>query len=404
MASSNRLWAEIKSDFATLANERITVNGDTSKDSLREIHRPAAIESRTRDLKTIHSNPITLKKYFLHGRLLNPKKIDVQLIPTTKSSEYEDLFKAATTFWSVPISRGYGRRMRFVVLDSYHNSLIGIIGLMDPVFNLSARDKWIGWSLKQKYKRLRSVMDCYVLGAVPPYNAILGGKLVASLAFSSELRQHFYRKYHGTVSEITRTRHDGKLALLTVTSALGRSSIYNRLSLPWGQKYQSIGYTRGYGVFHVPNDLFIKIKEALELDDHPYANGYKFGQGPSWKLRVLRYAMERVGFGYLLNHGIRREVFAIELGHNTRRFLNGESNRHLGYTSSAAEIASFWKERWAVPRALKDETYLSIDAAEMFLTRISETLAPDDLQVSPNGSTNSGQPLSHAKGLSNAHN
>lgn len=374
MASSKKLWSEIKSDFASLANQRIAINEGTSKDSLREIHKPAAIESRTRDLKTIHSNPVSLKKYFLAGRLLNPKKIDPQLIPTTKADDYEDLFKAATTFWSVPISRGYGRRMRFVVLDRYHNALIGILGLMDPVFNLSARDKWIGWDLNQKYKRLRSVMDCYVLGAVPPYNAILGGKLVASLAFSKELRHHFYRKYHGTRSEIARVKHDGKLALLTVTSALGRSSIYNRLSLPSGQTYQSIGYTSGFGVFHVSNELFLKIREALELDDHPYANGYKFGQGPSWKLRVLRYAMERVGFGYLLNHGIRREVFAMELGHNTKRFLNGESKRHLGYTTSASDIASYWIDRWAIPRASRDQSFLRIDSGSLFLERLSSVI------------------------------
>lgn len=362
----------------------IDINEGTSKDSLREIHKPAAIVAQTRDLKTIHSNPLSLKKYFLAGRLLDPKRIDPQLIPTTKADEYEDLFKAATTFWSVPISRGYGRRMRFVVLDHYHNALIGIIGLMDPVFNLSARDKWIGWDLNQKYKRLRSVMDCYVLGAVPPYNAILGGKLVASLVFSTELRHYFYRKYHGTRSEIARVKHDGKLALLTVTSALGRSSIYNRLKLPWGQKYQSIGYTQGYGVFHVPNELFIKIKEALELEDHPYANGYKFGQGPNWKLRVLRYAMERVGYGYLLNHGIRREVFAMELGHNTKRFLNGESKRHLGYTKSVADIASYWKERWGLPRAQKDDSYLRINSPEMFQGNISHILtSPHEVWSSP---------------------
>lgn len=374
MPTSERLWSEIKSDFAALANQRIAINEETSKDTIREIHKIAAIESRTRNLKTIQSNPISLKKYFLPGRLLNPKKIDVQLIPTTKANEYEDLFKAATTFWSVPISRGYGRRMRFIVLDTYHNAVIGIVGLMDPVFNLSARDNWVGWSLNQKYKRLRSVMDCYVLGAVPPYNAILGGKLVASLVFSKELRDHFYRKYHGTMSEIARVKHDGKLALLTVTSALGRSSIYNRLSLPWGQKYQSIGYTQGYGVFHVPNELFFKIKEALEFDEHPYANGYKFGQGPNWKLRVLRYAMERVGFGYLINHGIRREVFAIELGHNTKRFLNGQARRHLGFTNSVADISSFWIERWGLPRAEKDESYLRINSPEMFLSNISHIL------------------------------
>ena len=56
---------------------------------------------------------------------------------------------------------------------------MGIIAIGAPVFNLSARDNLIDWNVKARSERLVNVMDAYVLGAVPPYNTLLGGKLVA---------------------------------------------------------------------------------------------------------------------------------------------------------------------------------------------------------------------------------
>ena len=79
-------------------------------------------------------------------------------------------------------------------------------------------------------QRLRYVMDLFVLGVVPPYSFLLGGKLVALLATSNEVRTIFERKYAGRNALISHTQHNGTLALLTTTSALGRSSIYNRLT------------------------------------------------------------------------------------------------------------------------------------------------------------------------------
>ena len=59
------------------------------------------------------------------------------------------------------------------------------------MYALRARDKWIGWTSEDKKHRLYHVMDAYVLGAVPPYSALLGGKLIALLTLSNEVRQEF---------------------------------------------------------------------------------------------------------------------------------------------------------------------------------------------------------------------
>jgi len=61
-----------------------------------------------------------------------------------------NLFRYASLLWGVPVSAGYGRRMRFPVLDEYNSKLIGLFALGDPVYNLRARDQWIDWGAQKK--------------------------------------------------------------------------------------------------------------------------------------------------------------------------------------------------------------------------------------------------------------
>jgi hypothetical protein len=63
----------------------------------------------------------------------------------------------------VPVSNGFGRRLRYLVWDNHNNKLIGIIAIGDPVFNLSVRDTLIDWDAKARGERLVNLMDAYVL-------------------------------------------------------------------------------------------------------------------------------------------------------------------------------------------------------------------------------------------------
>src|SRR5205823_12751600 len=110
-----------------------------------------------------------------------------------------------------------------------NGKVVGVTGLFGPVIAVAGRDNWIGWSKDKRLERLRHVMDAFVLGAVPPYSQLLFGKLVGLLCASEEVRRACYRKYHGTESIISGKPFDGRIALITTMSALGRSSIYNRL-------------------------------------------------------------------------------------------------------------------------------------------------------------------------------
>jgi len=146
--------------------------------------------------------------------------------------------------------------MRFLVWDRSNQKLLGLIALGDPVFNLNVRDAAIGWTTADRKQRLVNVMDAYVLGALPPYNTLLCGKLVACLLRTVEVRDHFVSRYGNSQGIISGKAKSANLSLVTTTSALGRSSVYNRLVLDGQHVFRSIGFTSGWGHFHISTKLF----------------------------------------------------------------------------------------------------------------------------------------------------
>lgn len=299
-----------------------------------------------------------LLTYFADGREVNPDRIAPRLIEVESDKLSSRLFRLAACLWSVPVSKGFGRRMRFLVMDRTNGKLIGIFALGDPVFNLRARDSYVGWTVEDRRRRLTSVLDAYVVGAVPPYSMLLGGKLVTSLIRSREVVQAYKAKYDGRRGLISDEIRCPELALITVTSALGRSSMYNRLNLPGLVSLTRIGQTQGWGHFHIPDDLFRAMRDLLERDNHPYANGHHFGTGPNWRMRVVRAAASQLGVREdLLKHGIVREVYAMPFAANWRAFLSGLDPVCRYDVPTLAQMAAAAKTRWVIPRAARRPEY-----------------------------------------------
>ena len=128
-----------------------------------------------------------LLKFFASGSDIQPKYISPVLEKIDAGTWQAELFRLASLTWSVPVSNGFGRRLRYLVWDNNNRKLIGLIAIGDPVFNLAVRDKLIGWDARDRSARLVNIMDAYVLGAVPPYNSLLAGKMVACLIRTQEI-------------------------------------------------------------------------------------------------------------------------------------------------------------------------------------------------------------------------
>jgi Domain of unknown function (DUF4338) len=346
---------------------------DESKEVVRALHRMQRRDRLKGSKRFIEQAFPQFKRFYASGEEIDPTRIRPRLELVETGSREAELFRLSSLSWSIPVSNGYGRRLRFLVWDDTAGKLMGLFALGDPVFNQRARDDFIGWGPSDRTERLVDVMDAYVLGALPPYNLLLGGKIVSCLVRSREVKDSFSKKYAHTKGSISKRAKRASLVLVTTSSALGRSAVYDRLKLENIEYFHSIGFTAGWGHFHVPNALFNEMRSYLRLIGHSYASNHAFGQGPNWKLRVSRAALGGVGLDPdLLRHGVRREVFVSRLASNAEQVLRGESRRpNYSNLLPATEIGTLGVERWAKPRAISRSDYLSWTS-----TRMLELLDP----------------------------
>jgi hypothetical protein len=332
---------------------------DAGKESVRSLHRAQRRDKLIAQKAFLREQLPNLLRHFAAGGDIEVSKIRPRLELIAAGTWQSHLFRLASLSWSVPVSDGFGRRLRYLVWDDSNGKLMGLIALGDPVFNLRARDALIGWSSKDREKRLVNILDAYVLGAVPPYNLLLGGKLIASLIRTTDIRADFSAKYADTRGIISRKKKKAQLVMVTTSSSLGRSSVYNRVRLDGINYLESIGFTGGWGHFHVPDTLFASLRDYLRDADHSYVDAHRFGEGPNWRLRTIRAAFDALGFGPdLLKHGIKREVFVCRLASNAERVLRGDVDRaYCKGLKSVSEVGELARQRWMVGRAERNPDY-----------------------------------------------
>ena len=331
----------------------------TGKEVVRALHNAQRNARLKVNRKFIAERLPELVEHFASGSDIDPALISPVLRRVSSDTWESELFRLASLTWSVPVSNGFGRRLRYLVWDQHNDKLIGLIAIGDPVFNLSVRDNLIKWNHRTRGKRLVNMMDAYVLGAVPPYNKLLGGKLVACLVRSREIYNDFTRAYGNTTGIISRRKKKARLLAVTTSSSMGRSSVYNRLKLDGMQYFTPIGYTGGWGHFHIADDLFADLRDFLRQIGHPYPDLHRFGQGPNWRLRTTRVALSALGFkSDMLHHGVQREVFLCTLASNAARMLRtGKGRPQLSSLLTVEEIGRFAVQRWMLPRSERMPEY-----------------------------------------------
>lgn len=222
------------------------------------------------------------------------------------------------------------------------------------------------------------VMDITVCGAVAPYNHVLGGKLVALMMVSPEVRREYQRRYSKAPSIIASSMagraivRRPRLVLLGTTSLYSVApSQYNRLRMPLGPgegevTYEPLGRTVGYGSYHFSQGTI----EALELLLARLESGRPvnsiFGEGVNPKLRKVRAALDAVGLpaNLLLQHGSPRLVYGVILARNFREVLLGLEGRPdylLPNGKGASEtIVDHWRRRWLAGRVHKEGVLLAV--------------------------------------------
>lgn len=250
-----------------------------------------------------------------------------------------------------------------------------------------------------------AVSEISVCGAVQPYNAILGGKLVAMMLTSPEVIEAYRRRYRNACSVIAssiagrRIVRPTELVLLGTTSLYAAgSSQYNRIRIPCGEvggdsaetiAYHELGLTEGYGTFHIGRTTAAALTRLLEQMKDGRRVHNIFGEGVNPRLRHIRDGMAAIGFpsDLLLKHGSPRIVYSVPLARNFADYLLGLCKRpayFLQQTDAVAtsqRIAEWWTRRWLAPR-VRDDRVLERVAEHTLVRPIHHgarvELPPDD--------------------------
>lgn len=298
-----------------------------------------------------------VQKFIAQPSDIDISKINPYLVTVESRAEHQRLWAYAISYWSIPVTVGYGRRIRYFVFDRQNNKLIGIVGLSDPVIGLGVRDdESIGWTKDQKMQRLYNCMTAYILGAIPPYNRLLGSKLVALTLMFPRIREDFYQKYKDSSSIITKVNKKPYLIYIDTLGAFGKSAIYNRL-LNW----DFVNYTKGQSHLHITaNGSWELIRQVVPEN---VFDTYKFGDGPNWKMRMLKRGLRELGLSEdMLSVGWQRGYYRCPLAQNWKEYLLGDTNRVVWQEFTERDLLSYWHERWVAPRLDTLQTNLELES------------------------------------------
>jgi hypothetical protein len=368
----NRLKAKL---LEALENQGFVINGQNfelpndSKDCYKHAQLASKAERTLEHQRFIRENAGLIRTTSIDGNDLDPTRIDPTLILVEEGTRWEKIFRWWNlTWWSLPYERSYGRQIRFVVWDDYHQAAIGLIGLQSPILNWSVRDKHLGITAERRDYWANQSLSAQRIGALPPYNQLLGGKLVSLMLSSDRVPEVYSEKYAGRITEIRGRELPSDLLFITTTGAFGKSSIYNRLNYHDEKIAEFIGYTQGSGSFHIPNSLFEEFIEFLNLKGIDTRRGY--GAGPSRKMKLINKALDLIGIKNGVDHGIKRAAYLIPYVRNLTEVIAGHEepvrcNRQLD------ELTEYWKSRWCMPRSNRDRQYQTFKKE----IHISDTLA-----------------------------
>ncbi len=224
----------------------------------------------------------------------------------------------------------------------------------------------------RKCKIGSNMMDIIVCGAIPPYNELLGGKLVSILACSPTVIRDYTYRYVNQVSEIAsrmkgeKVIRDSRLVYLGTTSlyAVG-SSQYNRIKLQLdnGRKleYRRMGITEGFGTVYFSKATTTMFSKILESQDGGKRINNVFGEGTSPRFRTISRGLSSIGIraDAFLKHYSPRIVYSIDLAKNTKEYLMGYTNEvDYGFNLDnedevelkTQELINYWYNHWLIRR------------------------------------------------------
>lgn len=304
------------------------------------------------------------QKYSADGRDIDPNEISLELREVKPGTFKAHLFRWWNlVWWSMPYQKAYGRQMRFFLWDVSHGLPFGLFILQSPLLRLTARDEYLRLDKDSLDYWANMSMSAQRVGALPPYNELIGGKMSALAMTSNEVRRAYRKKYEGRATLMEGRVLKPDLLFVTTSSAFGKSSMYDRLRYGGRDAALYIGETKGNGTFHMPDDMIGRMYAMLQR--HDVDTKTSFGHGPSRKLKLTKRSLQLLGLSGFHQHGVKRGVYLFPLARNLDNVIH-KGKRPVWYDRPFDDLAEFWKRRWAVPRSERTSAWKEFDSGKFF--------------------------------------
>lgn len=112
--------------FSKSENGTLQVDSD-GKDLIRALQASQRAEKIKANQDFISAHAPAFLRCFASGTDINPSRIAPFLERISSGTWQSDLFRLAALTWSVPVSNGFGRRLRYLVWDEHNEKLMGSI-------------------------------------------------------------------------------------------------------------------------------------------------------------------------------------------------------------------------------------------------------------------------------------
>ena len=256
------------------------------------------------------------------------------------TQELQDLWwYGRVTVSSAPLSGEVGRRIHYLVRDRTTGFVLGMVGLASDL-TIPIRDKYIGWTLQNKWKgkRINYLMNIQHCVSTPEFSKYLIGKLCALSATSKEVQERFEQKYHHP------------MAMMTVTSLYGKSSMYNRL-----HGFEYLGTTKGFSIVLIPYEIKQQMREDFKATKGKHSEIYYNEDGTvREKYGVVKGYQKLSKYTKVQSIDNFRGVYVIPLANNYKEFLRQETDTlDLMERKPFSTIVNTWNERWYLPRVAR---------------------------------------------------
>ncbi len=253
-----------------------------------------------------------------------------------------------------------GRNVKINVKDRVSGKLLGQISLASDVTAMGVRDNYIGWTKDNKFVdgKLNNTTIASTIVCTQPlgYN-FLGGKLIAMMTTTPEVREYWKEKYKNV------------LIAVGTTSLYGIHSQYNGIPL-----FKTLGESAGKislkpdDKFYDPWHQWIKEHHAEWYDENiteeRARNGANMGyerNGPvsGIKQKILGKIFKECGIkANQYHHGFKRGVYFAMMYENGNEFLRNEITEDQLIMKDKFKQGNEYIQKWWKKHAISRYTKL----------------------------------------------